>query len=318
MCLCVLQFHYSKTPCPKPGLDGQTRTVSDRGINMTFSEFALGLSPYISYGKSEADYFTELVGSFIKDAAMDACALLKRKPDTKYRYIRGDRPIQPKDAQFLYDQKDIQKFTSWIEKRMDDTDSYDSIEAWLKENNIENVFVPEACANLLVTIVLGIISPPATSKSDTQLPSEVEAVVSETEVGGAELSQVDRELLQAFHADYDKIIKLCIGEGYAEVWFAGNISKQIEALYIDKWEMESSKFQNLILRSCVIETLGLLKQMCDTLNPNTKGTTITAFQPSFRSIQHQLRNNYVKLHPDEYVGVFPYEALVPDWADGEE
>lgn len=65
---------------------------------MKFSEYALGLSPYISYGNSEADYFTELIGNFIEDAAIDSCALLKHKPDTKYRCIRGDRPIQPKDA----------------------------------------------------------------------------------------------------------------------------------------------------------------------------------------------------------------------------
>lgn len=43
---------------------------------MTFSEYALGLSPYISYGNSEHDYFTELVGNFIQDAAMDSCKLL--------------------------------------------------------------------------------------------------------------------------------------------------------------------------------------------------------------------------------------------------
>lgn len=51
---------------------------------MTFSEFASDLSAYISFGKSERDYFTELVGNFIQDAAMDSCKLLKRKPDTMY------------------------------------------------------------------------------------------------------------------------------------------------------------------------------------------------------------------------------------------
>ena len=68
---------------------------------MTFSEYALGLSPYISFSKSEADYFTELIGNFIKDAAMDSCKLLTRAPDTKYRYIKGTRLLQPKDAQYL-------------------------------------------------------------------------------------------------------------------------------------------------------------------------------------------------------------------------
>ena len=75
---------------------------------MTFSEYALGLSPFVSFGKSEHEYFTELIGNFVKDAAMDSCKVLKNKPDTKYRYITGKRPIQPKDAQYLYDHRDSQ------------------------------------------------------------------------------------------------------------------------------------------------------------------------------------------------------------------
>ena len=58
---------------------------------MVFSEYATGLSPFLSFGKSDYDFFTELIGNFIKDAAMDACKILKRKDDTKYRYVRGDR-----------------------------------------------------------------------------------------------------------------------------------------------------------------------------------------------------------------------------------
>ena len=46
---------------------------------MTFSEYALGLSPYISFGKSEHEYFTELIGNFIQDAVMDSCEILKKK-----------------------------------------------------------------------------------------------------------------------------------------------------------------------------------------------------------------------------------------------
>lgn len=282
---------------------------------MTFSEYALGLSPYISFGKSEADYFTELVGNFIKDAAMDSCKLLKRVADTKYRYIKGTRLIQSKDAQYLYDQKDIKKFSSWIEERMGDTDSYDEIEKWLSNQGITTEFVPDACAELLEVVILGIISPPA---SDVQLPPEVETAISETEVGGTDLSEEDQGLLQDFHYDFDKIINQCIGERYAEIWIVGNISKQIQSLYTKKWETESGKFQNLMLKSWVIGTLALLLQMCDILDPNTSGTTITAFRPSVRQIRLQLRNNYVKLHPDQYVGILPYEAFVPDWADGED
>ena len=34
---------------------------------MMFFEYASDLSPFISFGKSEHEYFTELVGNFVKD-----------------------------------------------------------------------------------------------------------------------------------------------------------------------------------------------------------------------------------------------------------
>jgi hypothetical protein len=125
---------------------------------MTFSEFALELSAYISFGKSERDYFTELVGNFIQDAAMDSCKLLKRKPDTMYRYIKGNRTFQPKDAQYLYDHRDRDKFSDWIWKRMDDSDSYDNVVAWLDAHNIASDNPSNACAELLESIILDIIN----------------------------------------------------------------------------------------------------------------------------------------------------------------
>ena len=131
---------------------------------MTFSEYALGLSPFISYGKSEHDYFTELIGNFIKDAAMDSCKVLKRQPDTKYRYIKGTRLIQPKDAQYLYDQRDIDKFSQWIWDRMGDTDSYDSVVDWLSNCGITDTDPSIACASLLERIFLDIINASSVSQ----------------------------------------------------------------------------------------------------------------------------------------------------------
>ena len=125
---------------------------------MTFSEYASGLSPFISFGKSEHEYFTELIGNFVQDAAMDSCKLMKRKPDTKYRYIKGDRTIQPRDAQFLYDHRDKSKFSNWIWERMDESDSYDNVVAWLDSISISNDDPSTACADILESIVLDIIN----------------------------------------------------------------------------------------------------------------------------------------------------------------
>lgn len=132
---------------------------------MNFSEYATGLSPFISYGKSEHDYFTELIGNFVEDAAMDSCRILKRADDTKYRFIKGTRPITSKDAQYLYDHRDKDKFSSWIWKRMDESDSYDNVEAWL--NNLNLVFNDPsvACADLLESILLQISGETAESQA---------------------------------------------------------------------------------------------------------------------------------------------------------
>ena len=66
---------------------------------------------------------------------MDSCTLLRRKPDTQYRYINGS-PIQAKDAQYLYDHRDTAKFSQWILDRMDESESFDSVCDWLKENGM--------------------------------------------------------------------------------------------------------------------------------------------------------------------------------------
>lgn len=139
---------------------------------MTFSEYALALLPFISFGKSEHDYFMELIGNFIKDAAMDSCKMLKRKPDTMYRYIKGDRIFQAKDAQFLYDHRDKDKFSNWVWERMDESDSYDSVAAWLDSQGVSNDDPSVTCADLLESIILEIIN--GSSVAQISLDSEVD------------------------------------------------------------------------------------------------------------------------------------------------
>ena len=73
---------------------------------MTFSKFALGLFPYISFGKKKGSYFTELIGNFVQDAVIDSCSILKNKEDTKGQYVNGS-PIKVSDAQFIYEHCDL-------------------------------------------------------------------------------------------------------------------------------------------------------------------------------------------------------------------
>lgn len=129
---------------------------------MTFSEYAHGLFPFLSFGKSKPDYITELIGNFVKDAAMDACQLLGRKPDTKYRYYKGS-PIQPEDALYIYEFRDRIKYSKWVWDRMDETDSYDSVVAWLKSHGIDSTDPAETCTDLLENIMISISGSSSTS-----------------------------------------------------------------------------------------------------------------------------------------------------------
>ncbi len=135
---------------------------------MTFSEYALGLSPFISSGKSEHEYFTELIGNFIKDAAMDSCKLLKRKLDTKYRYIKGTRLIQAKDAKYLYEHRDKDKFSSWIWAQMDESESYDNVAKWVNSHRVESDDPSNGCAELLESIFLDISKGTPTSQASPE------------------------------------------------------------------------------------------------------------------------------------------------------
>lgn len=137
---------------------------------MTFSEYAIGLFPYLSCGETEPYYFTELIGSFIKDAAMDSCQILKRKDDTKYRYVTGDRPIPQKAAQYIYEQKDKEKFPKWMWERMGDADSYDGVIEWLNNWGISTDEPERVCQKLLEDILLDIIQ----KSSVTQNAQETE------------------------------------------------------------------------------------------------------------------------------------------------
>lgn len=131
---------------------------------MTFSEFAKGLFPYISYGISKPDFISELVGNFVSDSAMDACPILKRRPDTKRRYYTGN-PIQHEDAIYLYNHRDTEKFSNWVWDQMDQSDSYDAVSSWLKSNGITVDDPSKACTSLFETILLNIINTSASSTS---------------------------------------------------------------------------------------------------------------------------------------------------------
>ena len=123
----------------------------------------------------------------------------------------------------------------------------------------------------------------------------------------------DELLLQEFTFDYDEIIQKCISESFADVWLDMKILHMIKELYETKWCEKANYFHDAMLKSNVYATLGKLNEMCNALDSEN----YTPCKP-VRVIRTSLRNLYVKLHPDNYVGIFPYDVFIDDWNEGEE
>lgn len=133
---------------------------------------------YISFENLSVNTSQSLFGNFVKDVAMGSCKVLKNKPDTKYRYIPGKRSIQPKDAQYLYGHRDFDKFSVWILERTDESESFDNVGVWLKNHGIESDHPPDACATLLESIILDIISGTPVSQAKQKLSIKACATIS--------------------------------------------------------------------------------------------------------------------------------------------
>ena len=175
-------------------------------------------------------------------------------------------------------------------------------------DNIQFEDISDTCYKLLEDIFFNIEFPDNNGKAINLPPTEEDS--SESNSGWTER---DNALVLDFNSDYDEVIQMCIGDRYAQEYLTGRLSKKINTLYNSKWKDKSAEFEDILLRSDVLAILGTLQELCDSLNPNED----TKPGLSVRMIRTKLRNLYVKLHPNGYISIFPYEAFIDDWNDGE-
>ena len=82
-------------------------------------------------------------------------------------------------------------------------------------------------------------------------------------------------------------------------------------MYETKWMSKADTFADPSLKSYVFGLLG-------ELNNISKGFLVDgSVTPFFGGARTKIRNLYVKLHPDQFSGAFPYDAFIDDWDDGE-
>lgn len=278
-------------------------------IFMTFSEYFNALYPYLSGGEKWDDFYDGMIGHFIYEEARDACKLLVCARDTKSRYIKPKNPnkIDPRYAQYAHSKHNPQGYKKWLHKRMFEQDTFDKMEEWLDNQGIEFDDVCAACDNLLESIFFNIAFPPVTDGSEVKIPEISPA----DENGSSPLSENDRKLLKDFHIDFDSILEKCIASSQAEVWFTGNLAAKISNLYNEKWKDRISRFEDIALQADILSTIALLQDFCKVLDPDKESPAGI----SVRKLRIKLRDYYVKLHPDSFAGIYPYDAFIDDWND---
>ena len=278
---------------------------------MTFPEFFNELYKYNLDEVNRDVFFSAMIRNFIFKDKEAGCKLLTFQSGTQTRYVQEDnpRPIDSKYIKYLSINHDKQRFIEWISKFMEDTDSSDYIETWLIENGMVVKDVAKSCNNLLEGIFYAIAYPDE-YEEPIELPPEDKSS-DDSETGW---SEHDNALVADFNADYDEVIQICIGERYAQEYLTGRLTKKINTLYNSKWKEKSAEFENILLKADVLTTLGTLQELCDALNPSIGPKPGL----SVRMIRTELRNRYIKLHPNGYAGIYPYEVAIDDWNDTEE
>lgn len=279
---------------------------------MTFSEYFNALYPYISDGEKPMVVLDGMIGHFIYEEAQEGCKLLTGPSDTRRRYIqkKNPNPIKPEYAQYAHTNHNSAGYIEWLNNRMYDSDSYDRVEEWLTKNRIDFHDCCAACDALLADIFFGIAYPNVSDGSEVKLPEKT----ADKDTGNLQLSETDKTLLKDFHVDFDSILEKCIASNQAEVWLTGSLTTKVNGLYYEKWKDLITRFEDIGLQSDMLSTIATLQDFCKALDPDSEPSP----GASVRKLRIKLRDNYVKLHPESYADIYPYDAFIDDWNDENE
>lgn len=313
---------------------------------MEFKVFAKKLKNVIG-GKSNTKIFTKTIFEAMMNESGPEL-LAGTSPDTFKAYFNGNTSISKVAALILANLSDDDEFPSYLEgfgdttaqlladEFKDDIPDINSVNASLRitdlfleilreasgkekstpksadkapHNIIEEKIlasgqaVADAWGNAVSTLTNGLNGNSATGTTSVQLPEE--------QADESPYSSEDNLLLQEFTADYDEIMVVLIGENYAESLIDRTLPCKIKDLYETKWMSKADVFADPTLKSYVFGLLGELNNISNSLLVNSSST------PFFGSARAKIRNLYVKLHPDQFAGAFPYDAFIDDWNDGE-
>lgn len=163
--------------------------------------------------------------------------------------------------------------------------------------------VADAWGNAVSNLVNELDGNSTTGTTSIPLPEEL--------ADESPYSSEDNLLLEEFTADYDEIMVTLIEENYATSLIDMTLPCKIKDLYETKWMSKADTFADPSLKSYVFGLLGELNNISNSFLASGSAT------PFLGSSRTKIRNLYVKLHPDQFAGTFPYDAFINDWDDGE-
>lgn len=313
---------------------------------MEFKVFAKKLKNVIG-GKSNTKIFTKTIFEAMMNESGPEL-LAGTSPDTFKAYFNGYTSISKVAALILANLSDDDEFPSYLEgfgdttaqlladEFKDDIPDINSINASLKITDLfleilreavgkekstpksaektshdileEKILasgqaVADAWGNTVSNMTNGLDEGSAAGTTSVPLPEEI--------ADDSPYSSKDNLLLQEFTADYDEIMVALIGENYAASLIDMTLPCKIKDLYGTKWMSKADAFVDPSLKSYVF---GLLGELNNISNSFLVDGTVTPFLGNART---KIRNLYVKLHPNQFAGAFPYDAFIDDWDDGE-
>ena len=313
---------------------------------MEFKVFAKKLKNVIG-GKSNTKIFTKTIFEVMMNESGPSL-LEGTSPDTFKAYFNGNTSISKVAALVLANLNEGDEFSSYLEdfgettaqlladEFKDDIPDINSVNASLKITDLfleilreavgkekstpksadkpphdileEKILasgqaVANAWGNAVSNLVNGLDGNSTAGTTSVQLPEE--------QVDESPYSSEDELLLEEFTADYDEIMVALIGENYAESLIDMTLPCKIQNLYETKWISKAGTFSDPSLKAYVF---GLLSELNNISNSFLVSGSATPFLGNSRT---KIRNLYVKLHPNQFAGAFPYDAFIDDWDDGE-
>ena len=272
---------------------------------MTFSSFAKLLKPIIGGADNTSGFARKL---FIAMIGEDNSIVIENKSDDIFKNYYNGRTSINSIAREISPFADLENFASFLDEFGDSVSEKicDAFSDSLEETNLQNINYK--IAKLFDEI---INEAAATQRKSSSITDEPLDIPTEQIVDTFPYTETDKELLTDFTSDYDEIILTLIGGNYATHLIDMSIPNKIKKLYQEKWQKKANNFVNPNLKSNIYGLLGIFDEISNSFISCNTNTLLIKNQ------RIEIRNLYVKLHPETYDKSFPYDAIMDDWNNNE-